>query len=71
MSDTAVLFIVFNRPENTARVLEAIRQAWLARKYIATDTPRAHISQLVQKKLSSLVKSVVRWIETVSFEKYH
>lgn len=44
MSDTAVLLIVFNRPENTARVLEAIREARPQRLYIAADGPRTHIA---------------------------
>jgi hypothetical protein len=37
---TAVLFIVFNRPETTARVFEAIRAASPRRLYIAADGPR-------------------------------
>lgn len=35
-----VLFIIFNRPETTARVLAAIRQARPPRLYIAADGPR-------------------------------
>lgn len=38
---TAVLFLVFNRPDTTARVFEAIRQAKPPRLYIAADGPRA------------------------------
>ena len=37
---SAVLFIIFNRPETTARVLAAIRQARPPRLYIAADGPR-------------------------------
>lgn len=37
---TPVLFLVFNRPETTAQVFEAIRQAQPPRLYIASDGPR-------------------------------
>lgn len=37
---TAVLFIVFNRPETTAQVFEAIRRAKPPRLYVAADGPR-------------------------------
>jgi hypothetical protein len=37
---TAVLFLIFNRPETTARVFEAIRQARPSRLYVASDGPR-------------------------------
>lgn len=38
--NTAVLFLVFNRPELTAQVFEAIRKARPPRLYIAADGPR-------------------------------
>ncbi|WP_417684502.1 glycosyltransferase family 2 protein [Roseibium sp.] len=38
--DKAVLLIVFNRPDTTVRVFEAIRQAKPPRLYIAADGPR-------------------------------
>ena len=38
---TAVLFLVFNRPDTTAQVFEAIRQAKPPRLYVAADGPRA------------------------------
>jgi len=37
---TAVLFVVFNRPDTTARVFAAIRQARPPRLYVAADGPR-------------------------------
>jgi hypothetical protein len=37
---TPVVFIIFNRPEPTARVFEAIRQARPARLFVAADGPR-------------------------------
>lgn len=39
--DTAVLFLVFNRPDTTEQVFEAIRQARPPRLYVAADGPRA------------------------------
>jgi hypothetical protein len=39
---TAVLFLVFNRPDTTAQVFQAIRKAKPARLYIAADGPRAN-----------------------------
>ena len=39
---TAVLFLVFNRPDTTAQVFEAIRQAKPPRLYVASDGPRAN-----------------------------
>jgi hypothetical protein len=39
---TAVLFLVFNRPETTKQVFEAIRQAKPPRLYVAADGPRAN-----------------------------
>lgn len=38
---SAVLFLVFNRPDTTGRVFEAIRQAKPPRLYVAADGPRA------------------------------
>lgn len=39
--NTAVLFLVFNRPDTTQEVFEAIRQAKPPRLYVAADGPRA------------------------------
>ena len=38
---TAVLFLVFNRPDTTKQVFEAIRKAKLPSLYVAADGPRA------------------------------
>ena len=40
-SNTAVLFLVFNRPDTTAQVFEAIRKAKPSRLYVAADGPRS------------------------------
>ena len=37
---SAVLFVIFNRPDTTAKVFEAIRLAEPKRLYIAADGPR-------------------------------
>ena len=37
---TAVLFLVFNRPDTTSRVFEAIRESKTPRLYVAADGPR-------------------------------
>jgi len=39
---TALLFLVFNRPDTTAQVFEAIRKAKPPRLYVAADGPRAN-----------------------------
>jgi hypothetical protein len=39
-----ILFLIFNRPDTTARVFEAIRQAQPPRLYIAADGPRVGYS---------------------------
>lgn len=39
---TAVLFLVFNRPDNTTKVFEAIRKAKPPRLYVAADGPRSN-----------------------------
>src|SRR5690349_10195750 len=39
---TAVLFIVFNRPQHTRRVFEAIRAARPPRLYVSADGPRSN-----------------------------
>lgn len=41
MCKSPVLFLVFNRPETTARVFAAIREAKPERLYVAADGPRA------------------------------
>src|SRR6478609_2139677 len=41
---TAVLLVIFNRPETTRLVFEAIRKAKPTRLYIAADGPREHVA---------------------------
>lgn len=56
--NTAVLFLVFNRPDTTAKVFEAIRKAKPPRLYVAADGPRAGCKSEAEKV------SVVRKIAT-------
>jgi hypothetical protein len=37
---TAILFIIFNRPQTTGKVFQTIREAKPPRLYIAADGPR-------------------------------
>ena len=46
---TAVLLVIFNRPDTTSLVFEAIRQAKPPRLYIAADGPRPHVASDVAK----------------------
>jgi hypothetical protein len=49
MMNTAVLLLIFNRPNTTRRVFEAIRAARPSRLYIAGDGPRAGRQDDVQR----------------------
>lgn len=42
MLETPVLFLIFNRPENTSQVFEGIRKARPKRLFVAADGPREH-----------------------------
>ena len=43
--ETAVLLVIFNRPETTRKVFEAIRKAQPKRLYISADGPRTHVPE--------------------------
>ena len=59
---SAVLFLVFNRPEPTARVFEAIREAQPPRLYVAADGPRAaRIGESERCALTRRIASAVDW----------
>lgn len=57
---TAVLFLVFNRPDTTAHVFEAIRKAKPPRLYVAADGPRADRPREAEKvaKVREIATSV-------------
>ena len=42
MEDMSVLFLIFNRPDTTKLVFEAIQQAQPAKLYIAADGSRSN-----------------------------
>jgi hypothetical protein len=60
--NTAVLFLIFNRPETTRRVLEAIRAARPRRLYVAADEPRAsHEDDVWRREESRKATTGVDW----------
>lgn len=59
---TAVLFAIFNRPDTTARVFEAIRQAKPPRLYVVADGPRANLKGEVEKVVEARkIATAVDW----------
>lgn len=61
MLKTPVLFLVFNRPHETAKVFEAIRQARPERLYIACDGPRE--DRLDETKQCQEVRDIVQAVD--------
>lgn len=61
MTDTPVLLLVFNRPEPTRQVFEAIRAAKPARLFVAADGPRA--DRQGEKELCEQVRIIVNTID--------
>lgn len=57
MSCSPVLFLVFNRPETTARVFERIRNAGPSQLFIAADGPRSGYPE--EQQLCAEVRSIV------------
>jgi hypothetical protein len=57
---SAVLFVIFNRPETTTRVFEQIRIAKPRRLYIAADAPRANFpdDELLCNQAREVIKNV-------------
>lgn len=59
---SAVLFVIFNRPETTKRVFDAIRNAQPGRLYIAADGPRPKFPGDVELcKQTREVVSIIDW----------
>jgi hypothetical protein len=59
---TAVLFVVFNRPNTTAQVFEAIRRASPPRLYVAADGPRpSKIGEEANVELVRTIATSVDW----------
>jgi hypothetical protein len=60
--ETPVLFLVFNRPDTTARVFEAIRHAKPPRLYIAADGPReSHEGEAEEVEKVREIVTMVDW----------
>lgn len=65
--DTAVLFLVFNRPDTTRRVLTAIKAAAPNKLYVAADGPRAgHPEDAPRCHAVREIATAVDWPCTVS-----
>ena len=52
--NTSILFLIFNRPEETKRVFESIKEAKPSKLYLASDGPRSHV--IDEEKIVSEVK---------------
>lgn len=62
MPDSAILFIIFNRPDTTQRVFDAIRVAKPPRLYIAADAARAgNRSDAENCKSARAVTEIIDW----------
>ena len=62
ISKVPVLFIIFNRPDTTAQVFEAIRRARPPRLYVAADGPRAGREGEIEKcALTRQITESVDW----------
>lgn len=61
MFDTPILFIVFNRPDQTRRVFEAIRNIKPTHLFIAADGPRIEVES--DKRNCDLVKEIVSVVD--------
>ncbi|MEI8061182.1 MAG: acyltransferase [Candidatus Berkelbacteria bacterium] len=59
--ETAILFLIFNRPDTTARVFDAIRKAKPRRLYIAADGPR--INKAGEPELCKETRKIVEKID--------
>ena len=58
---TAVLFLIFNRPDTTSRVFEAIRQAQPPRLYVAADGPRT--SRPGEEALCQQTRAIIQGVD--------
>lgn len=59
--EAPVLLIVFNRPDTTRIVFEAIRKARVKKLYIAADAPRS--GNIEDEKNCTLVKEIVKQVD--------
>jgi hypothetical protein len=61
MTSSAVLFLIFNRPDTTALAMEAIRHARPPRLYIAADGPRERPGEREQCDEARRTATAVDW----------
>lgn len=61
--DSAVLFLIFNRPDTTHRVFQAIRAAAPPRLYVAADGPRSDSNQKADQELCKLARSIATAVD--------
>jgi hypothetical protein len=68
MLHTPVLFLIFNRPDTTAQVFEAIRQAQPKNLFVAADGPRENRPEDIERcRLAREIATQVDWICEVKF----
>lgn len=60
---TPVLLIIFNRPDTTAQVLKAIRNARPERLFVASDGPRPHVPEDAERVVETraVVERMLDW----------
>jgi hypothetical protein len=64
---TPVLFMIFNRPETTRKVMEAIRKVKPVKLYIVADGPRENVTADIEKcKNARAVASQIDWECTIT-----
>ena len=56
--NTAILFIIFNRPNTTQQVFEQIREAQPKRLYVAAEGPRNEAEQLRCEETRAIVSKI-------------
>jgi ADP-heptose:LPS heptosyltransferase len=61
MFKTPILFLIFNRPNQTRRVFEKIREIKPSKLYVAADGPRAHVFE--DKINCQLTRSIINGID--------
>ena len=62
MINTPVLFIIFNRPDSTKKVFEAIKQAKPSLLYIAADAPRTgNLNDAANCKAARAITENIDW----------
>jgi hypothetical protein len=61
MTPTSVLFLIFNRPDVTGQVMEAIRAARPKRLYVAADGPRDRPGEADQCEKARQIATAVDW----------